>query len=142
MTQGEPSNRPSLLPRLIMSSSALALGASGLVASFAPDAVVSGLGGVRAPLLEALVQVLGAAHLGLAMLSWMSRHNVIGGIFGRPLVICHLTHALSGGLALGRALANASLPVPPWAWCVVAVYAALAVGFGALMIRHPARPHA
>jgi hypothetical protein len=123
-----------------MTCSALLFGALGVIATFAPDVVTAGLGADSAPLMDVVVQLLGAAYLGLALMTWMSRHNVVGGIYGRPLVLCHLMHTVSGGLALGKALAASPVAVPSWAWGVAGSYVALALGFGVLMIRHPLAP--
>lgn len=47
-----------------------------------------------------VLQVLGAAYLGFAMLNWMTKNNLIGGIYSRPLALGNLAHFLTSSLAL------------------------------------------
>jgi hypothetical protein len=61
-----------------------------------------GAGGANAPLLP--IQVLGCACLGLGLLDWVSRRSMVGGIYGRPLVIGNLVHFVCGALVFARSL--------------------------------------
>ena len=45
-------------------------------------------------------QLLGAVYVGFAMLNWMTKNSLIGGIYSRPLVIGNLTHFLVSSFAL------------------------------------------
>ena len=45
-------------------------------------------------------QILGAAYLGFAMLNWMTKNNLIGGIYSKPLLIGNLVHFLVSSFAL------------------------------------------
>jgi hypothetical protein len=47
-----------------------------------------------------ILQLLGAAYLGFAMLNWMTKNNLIGGIYSRPLALGNLAHFLISSLAL------------------------------------------
>lgn len=53
-----------------------------------------------------ILQILGAAYFGFAMLNWMTKHNLIGGIYSKPLVIGNLVHFLVSSLALIKILGN------------------------------------
>src|SRR5690606_25194348 len=91
--------------RILMTTSASYLAALGLVAAFAPDVVLSGLG---APEISALLlgtQILGALYLGFAGLNWMARRNLIGGIYSRPIVAGNLMHFLAAALAIVKTMA-------------------------------------
>lgn len=73
------------MTRFLMSASALVLGLLGLLATFAPDHVLRGLGAPISPALLLMVQVLGALYVGLA------------GGWVRPAVIpCNGTSACHG----------------------------------------------
>ena len=118
--------------RLLMSASALVLGVLALPAIFAPDHVLHWLGApVEAPLLL-VIQVLGALYIGFAALNWMTRHNLIGGIYSRPLAVGNLMHFLVAGLAMVKLV-----PQIPMLWLLAIVYAGFAVAFGAVLFRHP-----
>lgn len=106
-----------------------------MVATFAPDVVLSWLGAPAVlPLLVGL-QILGALYLGFAGLNWMARGNLIGGFYSRPVAIGNLMHFLTAGLAILKAMA------PSFShgilWGLAAPYALFAVAFGIILFRHP-----
>ena len=51
-----------------------------------------------------LAQLYGSALFGLAITSWMARTMLLGGIYGRSIVVGGFAHALVGMLALFHAL--------------------------------------
>jgi hypothetical protein len=122
---------------LLMSASALVLGLLGALGSFAPDHVLAWLAAPASPALLLAVQVLGALYLGFAALNWMTRHNLIGGIYGRPVVVANLLHFVSAGLAIVRLVARA--PQLTGLWPLAAAYVVFATGFGVVLFRHPIR---
>jgi hypothetical protein len=124
-------------PRLLMSASALLLAIVGIAASFAPDEILRWSGTPSSPFLPLLVQVVGAAYLGFAVLNWMARHTLIGGIYGRPVLTANLLHFIPAGLASAKLVA--SVPAARALWPVALTYCVFAVGFGTLMFRHPVR---
>jgi hypothetical protein len=79
--------------------SALCLGAAGLLLLFAPretgDALVPAAAGA-----DAVLQLLGAAFLGFAMMNWTARGAALGGIYGRAVVVGNLMHLLGGAFVL------------------------------------------
>lgn len=123
--------------RLLMSSSALFLGALGLLASFAPDWLLTWLGTPVFPAPLLLAQVLGALWLGFAAVNWMAQWNLIGGIYSRPVAIGNLMHFLVAGIALIKVVAEGS--GLQGLWPLALVYAIFAVGFGLVVFRHPIR---
>jgi hypothetical protein len=126
--------------RLLMSASALVLGVLGVVALFAPDAVLGRLGGPVSSGPVLLVQVLGALYAGFAALNWMTRGTIVGGIYSRPVVIGNLTHFMVAGLAMLRVLGETP---SAWAlWLLTATYATFAALFAIVMMRHPVRADA
>ena len=53
-----------------------------------------------------VVQVAGALYLGFAIINWMSRGNLMGGIYSRPLALGNFVYFLNIGLAMGRIAAG------------------------------------
>lgn len=51
-----------------------------------------------------LLQALGSALLGFAMLNWSNRFSRLGGVFGRPIIMANLNGALRCGEAVNPAL--------------------------------------
>ena len=75
-------------------------------------------------------QVLGAAWLGLAALNWLSRGSVLGGIYGRPIVMANaVTYFITTTVLLKAPIAGA-----PVAAALPAVFALL---YGVLVFRGP-----
>lgn len=125
-------------PRVLMSASALAMGLMGLAASFLAEEIVRALGASPARPLALVVQLVGALYLGLATVNWMTRLNLIGGIYGRPVVLANLIHFVTGALALLKAVSAAG-DVRRF-WPLALLYAVLAAAFGILLFRHPLGP--
>lgn len=122
-----------------MEGIAIVLGAGALALIFAPEVVLARVGVEPSAGSLLLAQLYGAALFGLAMTTWFARTMLLGGIYGRSIVVGGFAHALVGVFALLHALrasfGNACV------WGAFAVYAALALWFGTLMFgRGPASP--
>jgi hypothetical protein len=73
------------------------------------------------------------------MTTWFARTMLLGGIYGRSIVVGGFAHALVGVFALFHSLR--ALPGNAYVWGAFAIYAVLALWFGALMFgRGPASP--
>ena len=75
-------------------------------------------------------------YLGLAMLSWMSRGQAIGGIYGRPLVMANFTFLLIGTLSVLKAPATL-LAAGFIGWFLAAYYLVFTISFTVLLFRSP-----
>ena len=119
--------------KLLMSISALLLGATGIVLTFMPEEVSQGL---NLPGSNSIVfQILGALYFGFAMLNWTAKANLIGGIYSRPVAIGNFSHFIIGGLALIKlAIHN-----PNWSagWICAIVYLLFAFLFGWVFFNNP-----
>ncbi|MCX2495274.1 hypothetical protein OQX63_17420 [Pedobacter sp. PF22-3] len=124
--------------KLIMTLTAILLAIIGIFLSFAPDLVMSSLGISSSAIITLILQLLGAAYCAFALLNWMAKGALIGGIYNKPIAIGNLTHFLIAGLALTKAvLHNPQLPV------VLSILAGcfliLACVFGIISSRHPVK---
>jgi hypothetical protein len=117
--------------RILMLASATFLGGLGVAASFLPVEILTFVDPGHDRSLAAVVQLLGAALLGFAMLNWMAKGAPAGGIYGRPIVNANLVHFTVGGLALVKLVAVGGLPAA--ATALAAVYVIFAVWFGVVM---------
>ena len=121
--------------RLLMRASAVFLGVLGGLATFLPQELLLRTGTSPAGFSVLLVQIAGAAYLGLAMLNWMARGNLMGGIYSRPVAIGNLAHFTIAALALVKAaLAGQHAPEVLGGAVAYAVFAVLfgVVTFGAV----------
>ncbi len=75
---------------------------AGVAMLFAPDVVLLQLVDGFPPAAFWLGQLLGAAWLGMAALSWLSRGAVLGGIHGRPVVMANFALHFISAMTLLR----------------------------------------
>ncbi len=115
------SERPGML--LTLSAIGYFVGAVALV--FAPQETAAALGASAGPGQAVLLQVVGSALLGFAMLNWSSRHSRLGGIYGRPLLLANLAFTMTAGLNLLRPtlsdLGRLALTLPTVALLLLAI---------------------
>ncbi len=121
------------MSKLLMMVSAGFMAAAGLALTFAPNELLGTAQGVQHPALLPAVQLLGALYLGGAATNWMSKGNLVGGVFGRPLAMGNLAHFGIGAMALIRVAAAGDAR----AWIPAALYAVLAASFGAIIFIRP-----
>lgn len=112
---------------MISRVNAIVLLLAGVAMLFAPDIVLLRLVQGFPPAAFWLGQLLGAAWLGMAALSWLSRGAVLGGIYGRPVVMANATlHFISAMTLLRTGLIVLAIPA-----------ALLAIVYGLLLFRGP-----
>ena len=124
----------SLLSRV---SAALLLVAGGTLL-FAPDVLLPAVIPGFPPAAAWFGQLLGAAWLAVAALNWLQRAAVLGGIYGRPVVLANVALYVISALSLLRTLLGGTAPRA--LWLALAPAAALAVAYGALLLRGPFDP--
>lgn len=127
-----------MISSIVTRTSAAVLLAGGLALLFASDVLLP----VLVPGFPAagawLGQLLGAAWLGVAALNWLHRGALLGGIYGRPVVLANLVLYFVGALSLLRALVGPGVPRALWGLAVP--LALLAVVYGVLLLRGPLDP--
>lgn len=119
-----------------MSISAVTMAAVGAGLIFLPKDLAQ-LAGVDPNTVTAIIlQVLGSLYFAFAMLNWMSKGNLIGGIYGRPIAVGNFTHFFVGGLGLIK-----TAIIFPTALMVssAAVYGIFAGLFGLILFTHPGK---
>ncbi len=107
----------------------------GATASFLPQEMLQYLGAEATGTTPLLVQLLGALYLGFALLNWMAKGILIGGIYARPVAVGNFLHFFAGAMALLKGL-QAGHP-SEILWALAAVYSLLAGLFGLITFRHP-----
>jgi hypothetical protein len=113
-----------------VSVAAVCFGVPGALLLFAPRESMDALAWTaEAP----LVQVLGGALLGFAVMNWTARGSLLGGIYGRAIVSANQMHTTVGALVLlkhGFAAGGSVL-----FWVLTAVYVLAALLFLQLLFR-------
>lgn len=118
--------------KLLMTSSSLILGLAGILALFAPEALlpddISGNGQI-----SVLIQLMGALYFSFALMNWTAKDSAIGGIYARPVSLGNFGHFLAGTLLLARYQLSNELNV--YILMALALYASFAVLFYWLVFR-------
>lgn len=122
--------------KILLVSCATCLGFLGLAATFLPEEILSLIDIGPSIAATLLVQVLGSLYLAFAMLNWMVRENVIGGIYGRPVSVANLIHFSIAALSLIKKSPGSTILL-----VVTIAYSTFALLFGILIYRHPVRRH-
>ena len=123
--------------KALMSLSAILMAVLGIGASFLPQEILSYSGADPRGLGVLLVQVVGALDLGFAMLNWMARANLIGGVYSRPVAMGNFMHFAVVAVALLKALLGGASAAILLVGAVI--YSIFAVWFGLVVFTHPAK---
>jgi hypothetical protein len=123
--------------RYVMIASSLTAGVLGLAASFFPKEILInfGLSTSETPIL--LVQITGALYFGFAVMNWMAKTILIGGIYARPLAMGNFTHFMIAAIALIKAAMNNSSS--QYLWIVAVLYLVFTVLFGIILFTNPTK---
>ena len=124
--------------KIFMTSSALILGLAGVILNFVPDIVLEHFQLEKSATSQVFLQISGAMYIGLAMLNWMSKGGLIGGIYNHPIAMANFTHFMIASLALIKHLKNATASTPSL-WIIAVIYTVFAVVFGLILFRHPSK---
>lgn len=120
------------MTKLILSASAIVMGAAGIAGTFAPHELLRLLNVPATGFAPLLMQLLAATLFGFAMVNWLARGSLIGGIYNRPLAVGNVAHFTVGALALVKASMAGQGNV-----LVTIVYVVFAIAFGFVMMRSP-----
>ncbi|HEX6084961.1 MAG TPA: hypothetical protein VF266_10585 [Thermoanaerobaculia bacterium] len=118
------------MTKLVMGGSAVAMFVAGLAGTFAPHELLRYAGLAATGALPVMVQLTAALYLGFAMLNWMAKDSLIGGIYNRPVAIGNLVHFVVGALALLKYAAAAPLTI---------AYALFALAFAKVVFTSPVK---
>jgi hypothetical protein len=126
--------------KLLMTLSAAYLLALGLLLTFAPQETLAFAHSTASPILTLIVQATGALYVGFAVLNYMAKDNIIGGIYSRPVGLGNSAHFFIAAMAILKAVASGTRP--PLLVAIGCLYALFAiwfirVTFGNLPTQHP-----
>jgi len=121
--------------KYLMIASSIVTGALGVAASFFPQEISKALGLSSSGILNLFLQVTGALYIGFALMNWMAKTVLIGGIYARPLAMGNFAHFMIAAVALIKAAMNNSVPL--YLWIIAFVYLVFAVLFGVVLFTSP-----
>jgi hypothetical protein len=122
--------------KLLMTATSITTGAAGVALSFLPQEILASTKMPASAAGVVTLQVMGALYLGMAITDWMARDGLLGGVYGRPILLGNLAHFVAGALAL---LKGASAHPDAVIWFVAVPYLAFAALFSMALFSHPSR---
>lgn len=121
--------------KYVMSSSAIVTGFAGLTASFFPVEILKMTGATTNEWPVLFIQITGALYLGFAIMNWMARTVLIGGIYAKPLGMGNFLHFTVVALTLFKFVINGENSM--YVWVAIIVYATFAILFGLVLFTSP-----
>ena len=121
--------------KLVMTLSAILMGLGGIGLSFLPNELATYMDWKESN--SIILQILGALYFGFAMANWMSKGNLIGGIYNRPLAVGNFSHFFIATLVLIKITMRGSQPYGMIA--VTIVYSIFAIAFAYILFTHPVK---
>ena len=126
-----------MFPKIIMILSVIILGNIGIILTFMPDEILKLLNLVYlSNELKIIFQILGAFYFSFAILNWMTRSSLMGGIYNKPIVTANLAHFSIVGIALIKEIIS-NPNSPTFLWIMTMFYTFFGISFGILVSRHP-----
>jgi len=126
--------------KALMLSSAIFMAALGLLTTFSPESFLAPAPAATQKIALLLIQAAGALYLGFAMLNWMAKDNLIGGIYSRPVALGNLLHFFAVAMALLRLVTHTH--ATPAILVATAIYVVFAIWFGLVVFTNPLRDKA
>jgi hypothetical protein len=117
--------------KLVMLGATIVLGVAGLTGLFLPQVIFNLYDPTATGLPEIVAQLLGSAFLGFAALNWVARYSMLGGIYGRAIVVGNFMHFEIGTLLSVRTVLNQ--PNNLVSWLMLLVYGLFGVAFGVIL---------
>jgi len=122
--------------KVLLTASAIVLGLIGLTLNFIPEEILTFIDVESSSTITILMQILGALYLGFAMMNWMAKDALFGGIYNKPMTIGNFMHFGVGALALVKAAT--SIEHTPGSIIVLTfVYSIFALSFAYLFFNNP-----
>lgn len=90
--------------KVLMTSSAIFTAILGILISFLPDEILTHLNIENNSITLLFLKLIGAMYMGFAVLNWMAKGTLIGGIYNRPIAFANLMHFGIGAVAFAKAI--------------------------------------
>lgn len=122
--------------KLLMTLSAITLAVMAISLILFPKELLNYFESSDSDTLQLLMQIFGSFYFAFAMLNWMSKDSIVGGIYNRPIAVANLSHFLISGIILIKGiLSNTTLSYI--LWLIAIIYSIFAILFGIVAFNHP-----
>jgi len=123
--------------KYLMMASAVVMCIAGIATSFFPQEILNSTGLSSANGTVILLQITGALYFGFAMMNWMAKTVLIGGIYSKPLAMGNFMHFVIGALALLKITFSSQALM--YVSIATIVYTVFAILFGIVTFTSPAK---
>ena len=123
--------------KILMTASSIFLMICGFGLTFVPEEISEFLNAGSNQTSILFLQILGSLYLGFGMLNWMTKNNLIGGIYSKPLVIGNLAHFLMSSIALIKIVGKYADSEFVIMLSLTIIYSFFTVGFGYVFNKNP-----
>jgi len=123
--------------KILMTASSIFLMICGFGLTFVPEEISEFLNAGSNQTSILFLQILGSLYLGFGMLNWMTKNNLIGGIYSKPLVIGNLAHFLMSTIALIKIVGKYADSEFIIMLSLTIIYSFFTVGFGYAFHKNP-----
>ena len=121
----------------VLTASALFLAVIGIGLTFLPKEIAGLMGLESIKFFPLVLQLAGSLYFSFAMINWMAKGSIIGGIYNKPIALGNFTHFFIGALALLKFWMNVG-GLPQSVEILTVLYALFAILFGLIVFKHPA----
>ena len=111
------------------------MGFSGIIFTFLPQEIITFSGYTLDNLNVLFLQVLGALYFAFAILNWMARTNLIGGIYSKPVSVANFTHFFIVAITLIKYVFTQQVMIG--LWIAVIIYSVFAIAFALVAFGNP-----
>lgn len=114
-----------------MLASVIYFATQGLLLTFLPQEINTYFNLESSGMSVLISQTLGAAFLAFALLNWMTRGNVLGGIYGKPLTMANFLFFFASAMTYLKSGDS------PMVWALAGICTVLGLSFGYIAFTHP-----
>jgi len=81
-----------MISKIINTTSSIFLGVTGLLCSFLPQELLAHFDQPNSLISVLSIKILGATYISFAILNWLSKERLMGGVHNRPLALSNALH--------------------------------------------------
>ena len=120
--------------KIVMITSALVMALTAIMLIFIPRELLSAAGYSDSYIAVLFLQVLGALYFAFAVLNWMAKANIIGGIYSKPVAMANYAHFFIAAITLLKTAFQQDVLI---LWIIAIIYAVFAILFAIIAFGNP-----
>ncbi len=121
--------------KLLMMASAILMGVVGVAFTFLPEEIAHYAGLTATNFSSLFFQILGALYFAFALLNWMAKANLIGGIYSKPVAMGNFAHFFIAGIAITKSAFAHQTVIALWIGAII--YVIFAILFAIVAFGNP-----